>query len=72
MAEEDLLGGESGEAAVGVVDLGQQGGGVERVAVPEGVGRGLPAAVADAVGPPVLGDEQGEPPPLESPVTLAR
>ena len=60
LSAEDPLGGGSGEAAVGGVDLGQEGGVPGREAPLEGVGRRLLAAVADAVGPPVLGDQPGE------------
>ena len=50
LAAEDLLGGGSGESAVGGVDLGQQGDIARGVAALEGVGRGLAAAVADVAG----------------------
>ena len=60
LAAEDLLGGGSGEAAVGGVDLGREGGVPGRVAPLGGVGRGLPAPVADVAGPLVLSDQPGE------------
>ncbi|WP_420636949.1 hypothetical protein [Candidatus Palauibacter sp.] len=50
LAAGDLLGGGSGEPAVGGVDLGQEGGVLGRIAPLEGVGRGLAAAVADVAG----------------------
>ena len=57
LAPEDHLGSGSGELAEGLVHLGQQGGVEGRVAALEGVGRGLPAVVADVAAPAVLPDE---------------
>ena len=60
LAAEGLLGGGSGETAVGDVDLGREGGVPGRIAPLEGICRGLPAPVADVASPLVLGDEPGE------------
>ena len=56
-AQQDHLGGGSGELVEGLVDLGQQGCVMGRVAAWEGVGRRLPAVVTDVAGTAVLGDE---------------